>query len=67
MAQDIKFYTDENVPMAVVAGLRRRGVNVLTTKEAQMLGATDEEHLTLATSDNRVIFTQDDDFLRLHT
>ncbi|NOZ68756.1 MAG: hypothetical protein GXP46_05830 [Deferribacteres bacterium] len=27
---------------------------------------TDEEHLAFALSQNRVIFTQDDDFLRLH-
>lgn len=31
-----------------------------------MLGASDEKHLALATSYGRVIFTQDDDFLRLH-
>ena len=31
-----------------------------------MLGATDEKHLELASQENRVIFTQDDDFLRLH-
>ena len=30
-----------------------------------MLGATDEEHLLLALREGRVIFTQDDDFLRL--
>ena len=29
------------------------------------LGATDEEHLTFALAEGRVIFTQDDDFLRL--
>ena len=46
-------------------GLRIRGVDVVTTKDADMLGATDEEHLDLATRLDRVIFTQDDDFLRL--
>jgi predicted nuclease of predicted toxin-antitoxin system len=30
------------------------------------MGATDEEHLAVALSQGRVIFTQDDDFLRLH-
>jgi predicted nuclease of predicted toxin-antitoxin system len=62
----IKFYLDEHVHPAVAAGLRRRGVDVLTTKEAGMLSATDVEHLALAASEARVIFTQDDDFLRLH-
>jgi hypothetical protein len=31
-----------------------------------MLGATDEAHLALALSQDRVIFTQDANFLRLH-
>ena len=47
-------------------GLRRRGVDVLTVQEAGMVSASDEEHLALALSQGRVIFTQDADFLRLH-
>jgi hypothetical protein len=35
-------------------------------QEVDTLGASDEAHLALAASDGRVIFTQDDDFLRLH-
>jgi hypothetical protein len=31
-----------------------------------LLGATDEEHLEKARLEGRVLFTQDDDFLRLH-
>jgi hypothetical protein len=41
-------------------------VDVLTVVEAGMLGASDEEHLKRALNEGRVIFTQDDDFLRLH-
>ena len=67
MNQKIKFYTDEHVPRAVAKGLQRRGVDVLTVSKADMLGASDEEHLIRAQNENRVIFTQDDDFLRLHT
>ena len=66
MGQEIRFYTDEHVARAVVNGLRLRGVDVLTVTEAGLLGATDEEHLTRAQNDGRVLFTQDDDFLRLH-
>jgi hypothetical protein len=66
MSERIKFYLDEHVNLAIASGLRRRGVDVLTTQEAGMLGATDEAHLILATNQNRVMFTQDDDFLRLH-
>jgi len=66
VAGQIKFYMDEQVPPAVTEGLRRRGVDVLTAQEAQKLAASDEEHLAFARAQERVIFTQDADFLRLH-
>ena len=66
MSAEISYYTDEHIPAAVVAGLRRRGIDTLTTVEAGMLGASDEAQLALATSQIRVLFTQDDDFLSLH-
>jgi hypothetical protein len=66
VGQEIKFYTDEHVAKAVVKGLRQRGIDVLTVAEAGMLGASDEEHLTRARTEGCVLFTQDDDFLRLH-
>ncbi|HLG16106.1 MAG TPA: DUF5615 family PIN-like protein [Blastocatellia bacterium] len=66
MSQQIRFYTDEHVARAVVRGLRQRGVNVLTAREAGLLGASDERHLARALAEGRVIFTQDDDFLRLN-
>jgi hypothetical protein len=66
MANDIRFYTDEHVAHAVAKGRRRRGVDVLTAADASMLGADDQDHLALAVSQGRVVFTQDDDFLRLH-
>lgn len=62
---DVRYYTDEHVARAVASGLRTRGVDVLTLPEAGMLGATDEQHLDFAFREGRVIFTQDDDFLRL--
>ena len=66
MAEKIRYYADEHVPKAVARGLRRRGVDVITASEAEMLGATDQEHLQFAARQARVIFAQDDDFLRLH-
>ena len=66
MSEKIRFYTDENVSMAVAKGLRRQDVDVLTTQEANMCGASDAEHLTFAEKHGRVIITQDVDFLRLH-
>jgi predicted nuclease of predicted toxin-antitoxin system len=53
----IKFYTDEHVPKAVVRGLQQRGVDVVTVAEADMLGASDAEHLGRARAEGRVIFT----------
>lgn len=67
MSRKIRFYTDEHVPNSVIKGLRLRGVDVLTTREAGMLGATDEEHVIFAKKEERIIFTQDEDFLRLHS
>ena len=67
MSERLKFYTDEHVSNSVLKGLRLRGVDVMTTREAEMLGASDEEHIALAKREGRVIFTQDDDFLRLHS
>src|SRR5260370_24209825 len=66
MANPIKFYTDEHVGRAVIKGLRQRAADVLTVPEAGLLGATDEAHLARAHAEGRVLFTQDDDFLRLH-
>jgi len=61
----IRFYTDEHIARAIVRGLRQSGVDVLTVPEAGMLGASDKDHLAKAREENRVVFTQDDDFLRL--
>ncbi|AFY48398.1 Protein of unknown function DUF82 [Nostoc sp. PCC 7524] len=62
----IKFHLDENITLAIANGLRRRGIDVTTTPEKGMIGISDEQQLEFAISENRVIFTQDTDFLRLH-
>ena len=62
----ISFYTDEHVARAVVHGLRQRGVDVVSVVEAGMLGGADEAQLAVARQQGRVLFTQDDDFLKLH-
>ena len=66
MNEPLKFYLDEHVHPAVADGLRRRSIDVVTTLEAGMLGATDPEHLEFARIEGRLIFTQDADFLRLN-
>lgn len=62
---DIRYFTDEHVSKAVVRALRRRDIDVLTVAEAQRLGASDQNIMAFALSEGRIIFTQDDDFIRL--
>lgn len=66
MSAQIKFHLDENVSTAVEKGLRRRNINVTTTVEESLVGVSDEDQLAFARSQDRIIFTHDDDFLRLH-
>lgn len=66
MARTIRFHLDENCSRAIAAGLRRHGIEVTTTTDARLLGAIDEEHAAFARSENRVVFTQDRDFLRIN-
>jgi predicted nuclease of predicted toxin-antitoxin system len=66
MGQPVKFYADEHISRAIVRGLRQRGADVLTTTEAGLLSATDEEHLERALLEGRVLVTYDQDYHRLH-
>ena len=62
----IRLHLDENVDHAVARGLRLRGVDVTTTTDAGLVAAPDPGHIAYAFDGNRVIFTQDPDFLRHH-
>ncbi|NET32009.1 MAG: hypothetical protein F6K19_08395 [Cyanothece sp. SIO1E1] len=66
MSQTIRFHLDENVSSSITDGLRRRGIDVTTTPEQNLIAASDEEQLRFAHGQKRVIFTQDRDFLSLH-
>ncbi|HAX77750.1 MAG TPA: hypothetical protein DCY88_18410 [Cyanobacteria bacterium UBA11372] len=59
----VAFYMDENVPRAVTNGLRLKGVDVLTAQEDNREGTPDPILLDRATELQRVMFTQDEDFL----
>ena len=65
MAGQVRFYTDENVSRAVIDGLRRAGVDVVSAPDLDMLSRSDDEHLELAAGLGRTLFTHDDDYLRL--
>lgn len=54
---------DEHIHRAITTGLRLRGVDVLTVQEDGRAGLPDSLVLDRATELNRVLFTQDDDFL----
>ena len=62
----IRFHLDENVTPAVAIALRHRNIDVTTTNDAGLAGASDHSQLSFATTSGRVIITHDDDFLRLH-
>lgn len=61
----IKIYADESVPVAVVAGLQRRGVEAISARDAGNLGFTDLEQLAYAIENRYLLFTHDTDFLML--
>ena len=58
-------YADECVDARIVAGLRRRGVDVTTAADQALLGAGNEQHLIRASDLGRTIVTADQDFLRM--
>ena len=59
----LALYMDEHVKSAVTASLRQRGIDVLTVQEDGFAERDDDEILSRATELERVLFTQDDDFL----
>ena len=61
----LPFYTDHQVQRAIVEGLRVRGVDVLTAFDDGSATWDDEDLLARATELGRVLFTRDDDFLRI--
>lgn len=65
MPAEIRFHLDECVPRAIADGLRRRGIDVTTTQESDLLSADDLDQLAFATQRGRLLVTQDADFLRL--
>ena len=63
----LSLYMDVHVPAAITDGLRRRGVDVLTSQEDGTREADDSELLRRATELRRSLFSQDEDLLRVAT
>ncbi len=61
----LKFYMDHHVPSVIAAGLRRRGIDVLTASDDGAEEWSDEIILDRALELDRVLFTMDQDVLAL--
>lgn len=64
-APPIRFYTDTHIAKAIAIQLRDKDVDIIRCEEVGLAEASDVEHLTYATKQQRVIITHDDDFLQL--
>jgi hypothetical protein len=58
-------YMDVHIPLAITEGLRRRGIDVLTSQEDGTTEEDDEPLLARATERGRILFTQDEDLLAI--
>jgi hypothetical protein len=67
VADAVRFYFDQHQSHALVAGLRARGIDVLTAHEAGRCGMSDPDQLAFAIAEGRVLVTFDTDFLVLHS
>jgi hypothetical protein len=61
----LKFFFDECVDEDIAAALRAHNVDVETTTHLVRKGLSDQEQLAFAFAEQRVIYTTDQDFLRL--
>lgn len=61
----LKIYADESVDVAIVEGVKRRGIAAFSARELGNLGLTDKEQLEVAARMQAVILTNDADFLRM--
>jgi hypothetical protein len=62
------YFDEDSMDHALVLALQARGVDVVTALEAGMGEQSDEDHLQLAASEGRVLYTCNiADFCRLHS
>jgi hypothetical protein len=61
----LRFYLDENVPVEIARQLSSRGINVVTVRDLNLLGDSDENHLQRATDMGRVLCTHDSDYIQM--
>jgi hypothetical protein len=61
----LALYMDVHVPIAVTESLRRRALDILTSQDDGTATQDDDTLLARATELGRVLFSQDQDFLRI--
>ena len=61
----IRYFLDENIPIAVAEQLRRRGVDAVTVRDLGLLGDSDPDHMRRASKMGRVFCTHDTDIIEL--
>ncbi len=61
----VRLYADENTRDAILQGLRRKGIDMITALEDGCSGHSDEEILRRATQLGRVLYSEDADILRI--
>jgi hypothetical protein len=65
MPQAPRFHLDESVTTEIADGLRKRGRDCTTPKDAGFLSANDPDHLAHALKEGQVTITRDKDFVVL--
>lgn len=65
MAEELRFYLDENVPLEVARQLTARDIDVVTVRDLGLLGDEDFNHLQRATEMACVLCTYDTDYVFL--
>lgn len=63
MSDELSFYFDESVELAVSEQLEIAGIDVVSAHSLAVLGDSDSNHLKRATEMGRVLCTYDTDFL----
>lgn len=59
----VRLYVDENLSPRIAEQFRRRGIDAVSARDIDTLGASDGDHMARAAAMDRVLVTSDADFL----
>lgn len=65
LAANLRFYFDENMPVAIAEQLRLRNIEAITVRDLGTLGDEDINHLQRATEMGYVLCTFDADYIQI--